>query len=37
MGLGWQALADIPGLPWWQNLMSRGGLQEPLFGAYVAR
>jgi len=37
MGLGWQALANVPGLPWWQNLMSRGVLQERLFGAYVAR
>ena len=37
MGFGWRALAVIPGYPWWQSLMSRGVLQEPLFGLYVAR
>jgi len=37
MGLAWQALAVIPGLPWWQGIMSRGELQEPLFGVYLAR
>jgi len=37
MGFGWEALADVPGLPWWQNLMSRGTLQDPLFGVYIAR
>jgi hypothetical protein len=37
MGFGWQALASIPGFPWWQGLMSRGKLQEPLFGVYIAR
>jgi len=37
MGLGWEALAKFPSLPWWQNLMTRGVLQEPLFGLYIAR
>jgi len=37
MGLGWQALAQISGLPWWQNLMNERVLQDPLFGAYIAR
>ena len=37
MGFGWQAIAYIPGLPWWEGLMSRGELQEPLFGVYIAR